>query len=105
MNKSNNKTSTKKQTWSKKKITGVVAGSLIGLYVLSLFIPYFAAYSWYPIYFVKCGGQPVLASDFAAGYTYDAPGDRYYSVFATDHFFCSTQEAEAAGYRHNTLGY
>jgi hypothetical protein len=49
---------------------------------------------------IRCGHQPAIATKFAAGYTYDLPGDAGYgpSLFA-DTFYCSAGEAEAAGYR------
>lgn len=104
MNKPNNKKSIKKNSWSKKKIVGVVSGSIVGLYVLSLFVPFISPFSWYPIYFAKCGKQPVVASDFAAGDTYDVPGDKNYNVdIFTSRFFCTEAEAQAAWYHHNPL--
>lgn len=48
---------------------------------------------------IRCGHEPAIATEFAAGYTYDLPGDPGYgpSLFSAT-FFCSAGEAEAAGY-------
>jgi hypothetical protein len=53
---------------------------------------------------VKCGKPPVVASRFAAAYSYKVPGDPGYGpgLFNYD-FFCSKEEAERAGFHHDTL--
>ena len=74
---------------------------IIGLLPLSLFaipeITYWAAWA-------RCGQQPAIASNFAAGDWYDLPGDYAYgpSIF-TSAYFCNAQQAEKAGY-HRGLG-
>lgn len=94
-----------RRTWPRKKVVGVVAGSIVGLYVLSLFVPLVSAYSWYPIYLIKCGRQPIAASDFAASDSYDLPSDRHYNadILTTDRYFCTEAEAQAAWYHRDPL--
>ncbi len=50
---------------------------------------------------IRCGHEPVIASEFAASYSYQLPGDPDYkpAIFA-DTFFCSAAEAQAGGYNH-----
>ena len=49
---------------------------------------------------VACGHQPVIATNFAAGYTYDLPGDPGYGPnMFNDIYYCSAKDAEAAHYR------
>ena len=51
-----------------------------------------------------CGHQPVVASDFAAGYWYALPGDPHYQpgyfplVMPT--YFCTEDQAREHGYHH-----
>lgn len=53
---------------------------------------------------IACGHPPVIATNFAAGYTYDLPGDPGYgpNIF-NDRYYCSTNDAEAAGYRRSPI--
>ena len=51
-----------------------------------------------------CGHQPVIASKFAAGYSYSLPGEPHYQpglfpVFAPV-YFCTEGEALGRGYHH-----
>ncbi|MGP3955843.1 hypothetical protein ACTWPT_07580 [Nonomuraea sp. 3N208] len=53
----------------------------------------------YPLHVVRCGGLPVVATDFAAAMSYQVPGGSNYSVTPLDgSFFCTEAEATAAGY-------
>jgi hypothetical protein len=50
-----------------------------------------------------CGHQPVIASDFAAGYSYALPGDPdyqpgFFPFMPT--YFCTEDQAKAHGYHH-----
>jgi hypothetical protein len=52
-----------------------------------------------------CGHEPVIATDFAAGYSYALPGDPHYydpGIFPllTPRYFCTEDEAKAHSYRH-----
>ena len=82
----------------------IISIILIGIYVLSLFIRPFSAYSWYPIAVVKCGGYPVMGSTFAAGRSYTTPNnilDVYGVSYLSqpEYYFCSIEEAEKKGFR------
>ncbi|MDH6464881.1 hypothetical protein M2302_005082 [Micromonospora sp. A200] len=82
----------------------LIAAVPVALYFVSLFTPFMAPYSRYPLYMVKCGGQPIVAWDFAASYTYKRPGDDGYGVdILTSDFFCTEAEAERAGFRRSEL--
>ncbi len=49
---------------------------------------------------LQCGHQPVVATNFAAGYRYSLPGDHDYGPSMFDNtYYCSAGNAEAAGYR------
>ncbi len=79
----------------------VLVGVLIAI-VLLVVVP--VAYVWIPFLVVtaRCGHQPVIASNFASSYSYVEPGDPGYgpSLLDTpDHYFCTSAEAEAHGYR------
>lgn len=82
----------------------LMAAVLVALYLTSLFTPVVAPYARYPLYVVKCGARPIVASDFAAAYSYRRPGDDGYRVdIFTSDFFCTETEAERAGFTHNVL--
>lgn len=50
---------------------------------------------------VGCGRLPVIASNFAASYSYQLPEDPRYGPNPLDRvYFCSKEAAESAGYRH-----
>lgn len=83
-------------------------GRLIGLAVLAIWLALSVPIAWtfdspyvsYELAVNQCGHQPVIATNFAAGYTYDLPGDAGYgpSIF-NNTYYCTAAEAEAAGYR------
>lgn len=84
-----------------KKKWLIVSAVLIALYFVSLFVPLIAPFTRYPLYIVKCGGLPIVASNFAAGNTYRVPGDEGYGVKVFDnHMFCTESEAKSAGFRN-----
>lgn len=77
----------------------IIAFTIVAIYVISLFTPGIAPYTQYPLYLVKCGGIPIVASSFAAGYDYQRPGDPGYGITPfTNRYFCSEGEAHTAGY-------
>lgn len=82
----------------------LIAAIPIALYLTALFVPFIAPFARYPIYFIKCGGRPVVATDFAAAYTYRVPGSDDYGVdsLVTD-FFCTEAEAQSAGFSPSDL--
>jgi hypothetical protein len=76
-------------------LLGVVVFLLVG--ILSGILPYAAAY-------VGCLKAPVVASTFAASYSYTLPGEFGYGPvpFASS-YYCSQAEAEKAGFQHSPL--
>lgn len=91
-------------TNQRKKI-GVVVIIIVGIYALSLLIPPVAAYSWYPIAVIKCGGAPIIARPpFFGVRTYLTPSDPGYTVSWLNRpgdFYCTEEAAQKDGYRPN----
>jgi hypothetical protein len=52
---------------------------------------------------IACGRQPVVATSFAAAYSYNLPGDPLYSPGPFSQYYCTEQEAIKAGFRHSPL--
>lgn len=76
----------------------IIISFIVAVYFISLFVPYISNVTRYPIYVIKCGGQPVTATKFAASYTYTVPGGSVYYFF-DDIYFCTEQEAQEAGFK------
>jgi hypothetical protein len=58
----------------------------------------------YWVAWARCGQQPAIASNFAAGDWYDLPGDYNYGPSLFDAgYYCNAAAAERAGY-HRGLG-
>jgi hypothetical protein len=54
----------------------------------------------YSIAFARCLKPPILASTFAASYSYEMPGDSTYGPGPfISAYYCSPSEAEAAGFQ------
>jgi predicted neutral ceramidase superfamily lipid hydrolase len=70
------------------------------LFIGSMFAPLTSPYSKYPVYIVKCGGQPIVATNFAAAHSYSIPSDKRYGINPFVEYYCTTQEAQAAGFHH-----
>ena len=89
-----------------RRRTGVVIAVIAAVVVLLLFLlPVALTLGVWTINFVRCGRQPVEATNFAAAYSYDLPGDREYSYFPilVTSYYCTEAEAKKAGYNHNPL--
>ncbi|MEU4426517.1 hypothetical protein AB0F81_38335 [Actinoplanes sp. NPDC024001] len=87
---------------SKSKLFLWVTGSVAVTWVVAAFVPLVSPYARYPAWVVRCGGMPVAGTTFAAAYSYQLPTDERYAVSPfTNHFFCTAQEAEAAGFSHH----
>lgn len=92
---------------TKETIKGRNRKILIGIgvfavvYIVSLFVPIISNFTKYPIYVVKCGGQPVIVTDLA-GKGYILPGNKVYgpSVFMSG-YYCTEQEAIDRHYQKN----
>lgn len=69
------------------------------VYLVALVTPLASGMAHYPLHIIRCGHLPVVGTTFAAGYTYTAPDSPKYAVTPfDDHFFCSREEASAAGF-------
>jgi hypothetical protein len=84
---------------SRLKLLILLVAIAVACWVTALFVPGVYPYARYPLYYVRCGGPPVIASAFAADHVYRMPGSEGYEVhpFVT-RYFCSSEEAEEAGY-------
>ena len=52
----------------------------------------------FAVAYVRCGHQPIEASRFAAGDSYQLPGDSGYGPNLWAEYFCSETDARAAGF-------
>lgn len=84
--------------WMRALVTAVA------LYVIALLNPLTQAMASYPIHVVRCGGLPILATNFAAAKSYSVPGRVNYSVSPlNDRAFCTEEAAKAAGYSRSNF--
>ncbi|MFI7135899.1 hypothetical protein ACIBQ1_60355 [Nonomuraea sp. NPDC050153] len=73
----------------------------VAVYAIASVTPLVDTMAHYPYHVVRCGGLPVVASGFAAGMSYNVPGDEDYAVTPFDGpFFCTEKEAKAADFHH-----
>jgi hypothetical protein len=92
-------TTTTKDAPTKKphKKAIIITSIIVGLYVISLFVPFISNYTQFPLHVIKCGHRPLAAN---AGGSYITPDSATYQVTGLNTaFFCTEQEARAAGYR------
>jgi hypothetical protein len=76
------------------------AVTTVVVYLVALAVPLASPFARFPLHVIRCGHLPVVGSRFAGDATYTAPGSPTYGVsFLDDHFFCSREEAAAAGFR------
>jgi hypothetical protein len=70
-----------------------------------LFVLVIVLFGWpqYAFATLRCGRQPVIASRFAAAYSYSVPGDKTYTPDVFSEYFCSTGEAEKHGFHPSPL--
>ncbi|MFC5818178.1 hypothetical protein [Nonomuraea harbinensis] len=79
--------------WLRALVTAMV------MYVIALVTPLTTAMASFPIHVIRCGGLPLVATNFAAAYSYRMPGSDFYVVTPLDsRFFCTEDEARAARY-------
>ena len=90
----------KKPTW--KRAILILTATAIVLFVL--FVGLVTGVLPFVLNTIRCGKLPVVASRFAASFTYKIPGDPGYGpgLFNYD-FFCSKEEAEHTGFHHSPL--
>ncbi|MCO5968165.1 hypothetical protein [Actinoallomurus soli] len=68
-------------------------------YLVALVVPLASGMARYPLHVIRCGRLPVVGTTFAAAYSYTVPASPEYMVSPfNDHFFCSCEEASAAGF-------
>lgn len=73
------------------------------VYLGLLVTPLASGMARYPLHVIRCGHLPVVATTFAAGMTYTAPDSPDYTVTPfDDRFFCSREEASAAGFHDSS---
>lgn len=89
-----------RQTTRKRRLFGLVLLAVWLAIGVPIMWEFDSPYVRYEQAVIACGHQPVIATNFAAGYTYDLPGDPGYGpgIFS-DTYYCSAKDAEAAGYR------
>lgn len=74
------------------------------VYPVTLVVPLASGMARYPLQIIRCGHLPLVGTTFAAGYTYKVPGDPSYAVTPfDDRFFCSREEASAAGFHESPI--
>jgi hypothetical protein len=74
------------------------------VYLVALLVPFASGMARYPLHIIRCGHLPVVGTTFAAGYTYTVPGSPAYAVTPfSDRFFCSREEASAAGFHESPI--
>lgn len=96
----------KKGTKKQVKRLGAWRGKIIPiavLVVLALFYGIGSGYVGYGMAYIRCGKQPVIATNFAAAYSYVLPGEKSYSPDVFSRYYCSQAEAEKAGF-HPRVG-
>jgi len=77
-----------------------ILGAGVGFGVL-LVVPGASIMARFLVAAVRFGRLPVVATNFAAGFTYVVPGDERYEVTPFDtHLFRTADAAEAAGFHH-----
>ena len=81
---------------------GCIAVLVPGLVIVALTLPFSVPWIVWLNEARTCGRQPVIASKFAAGYSYTLPGDRDYQpgLFPVimPVYFCTESEAQAQGF-------
>lgn len=78
------------------------AVAAVAVYLVALVVPLASGMARYPLHVIRCRHLPVVATTFAAGNTYTAPGDPAYAVTPfSDRFFCSREAASAAGFHES----
>lgn len=80
------------------------AVAAVVVYLVALVLPLASGMARYPLYVVRCRHLPLVGTTFAAGYSYTAPDSPNYAVTPfDDHFFCSREEAAAAGFHESPI--
>lgn len=78
-----------------RKVVFITVSVIAAVLVLNFFTGIFN----YTYGFIRCGRQPIAATRFGASYHYFTPGQHGYGVNAFMEYYCSTGEAENAGFQ------
>lgn len=73
--------------------------ALIIIYILGIINPITGPSLRYPYMVFYCGQRPVVATDFMAAHQYETPDLKSYDVNMFSKFYCTEEEAQAAGYQ------
>ncbi|MFL6053181.1 MAG: hypothetical protein ACJ72W_09740 [Actinoallomurus sp.] len=80
------------------------AVAAVVVYLVALVVPLASGMARYPLHIIRCGHLPLVGTTFAAGYTYRVPVSPAYEVTPLDdRFFCSREEASAAGFHESPI--
>ncbi|GAA4555206.1 hypothetical protein [Planotetraspora kaengkrachanensis] len=89
--------------WRLPSLARALIAALV-VYAVSLVMPIASPLARYPLHVVRCGGAPVVATDFASARSYRTPDSSAYAVTPLDStFFCTPEAADHAGYRRSNL--
>jgi hypothetical protein len=76
----------------------------VAVYLVALVTPPTSGMARYPLHIIRCGHLPIVGTTFAAGYAYTVPDSPDYRVTPFhDCFFCSREEASAAGFHDASI--
>jgi hypothetical protein len=90
--------------WVLPPLPRAVLAAVAG-YLVALVVPLASGMARFPLHVIRCRHLPVVATTFAAGHTYTAPDSPAYAVTPLDdRFFCSREEASAAGFHESPIG-
>jgi hypothetical protein len=80
------------------------AVAAVVVYLVALVVPLASGMARYPLHIIRCGHLPLVGTTFAAAYSYTVPGSPEYMVTPFhDRFFCSREEASAAGFHESPI--
>lgn len=76
--------------------------ALLAVYIVGIINPFTGPQLRYPYVVFYCGQRPVVATGFMATHSYKTPDLKSYNVNMFSKFYCTEQEAQAAGYQKTT---
>lgn len=90
-------------TKSPRPSSRLAVGKYFFPFLLIVLVAVLFGWPQYTFATLRCGRQPVIASRFAAAYSYSMPGDKTYAPNVFSEYFCSSDEAEKHGFRSSLL--
>lgn len=75
---------------------------VMGVVIVLLALGWIGGVNGYLITYIGCGKPPISASDFAASFSYEIPGDEGYGPGLFQKYFCTEDAARNAGYRRSS---